>query len=258
MDEIPNKTIRVVITSPPYYNYKNYNNSNGKEVGGIKDTYEKYIKDMNEVWKECFKKLIPDGKLCINVPNMKSRKAVEGKSFLYPIVADITKSCIDLGFIFFDEIIWVKGKANAGALNGKPLFGSYPYPPNFKILDSIQESILIFKKEGDIKKVDKEIKEKSKLTKKEWLDYTQGVWFIPGESQGNGHCAVFPLEIPHRLIKLYSFVGDTVLDPFLGSGTTLKACNFLKRNGIGYEINPDYKKLIENKINSAQQRLDNL
>jgi site-specific DNA-methyltransferase (adenine-specific) len=255
MSEVEDNTIRLVITSPPYYNYKDYQNKTDEQIGGIKHTYERYISDLKDVWKECFRKLIPGGKLCINVPNMKSRKAVEGESFLYPIIADVTKSCLSLGYIFFDEIIWVKGNANAGALGGKPLFGSYPYPPNFKILDSIQEDILIFKKPGEEKKIDKEIKEKSKLTKREWIDFTNGVWMIQPEKQDKGHCAVFPIEIPHRLIKLYSFVGEKILDPFLGSGTTLLACKLLERNGVGYEINKDYKPIIDKKINLSQQKL---
>ena len=246
MDEVKNNSVACIITSPPYYNYKDYKIK--EQIGGVSDTYTQYISDLKKVWRECKRKLLPNGKLCINAPNMKSRKAIEGESFLYPIVADITKSCIKLGMVFSDEIIWVKGKANAGALGGKPLFGSYPYPPNFKILDSIQESILIFRKKGKPRKIPLDIKEKSKLSKNQWLEYTQGVWSIPPEHQNQGHSAVFPVEIPRRLIQLYSFVGDIVLDPFLGSGTTLQACKELERNGIGYEINKNYKKLIDQKL----------
>lgn len=250
MAEIENESVACVITSPPYFNYKNYETVGEIEgtVGHISDSYTKYISDLTDVFAECLEKLIPNGKLCVNIPNMKSRKSIEGVSFLYPIIADVTKSCIELGYYFSDEIIWVKGKANAGALNGKPLFGSYPYPPNFKILDSIQESILIFRKKGNPRKFTKEVKEKSKLSKEQWIQYTQGVWHIPPEHQNKGHCAVFPIEIPKRLIQLYTFVGDTVLDPFLGSGTTLKACGELERNGIGYEISESYKEIINNKL----------
>jgi len=256
MEEIEDNSVACVITSPPYFNYKDY--GNGIEIKGMigneNDNYNSYISDIVYVFKECHGKLIPNGKLCINIPNMKSRKAIEGVSFLYPIIADITKACIDIGFYFSDEIIWVKGNANMGALNGKPLFGSYPYPPNFKILDSIQESILIFRKKGNPRKFTKDVKEKSKLSKEQWLQYTQGVWHIPPEHQNKGHCAVFPIEIPKRLIQLYTFVGDAVLDPFLGSGTTLKACNELNRRGIGYELNDMYEPIIKNKL--SENKLD--
>lgn len=257
MREIKDNSIACVVTSPPYFNYKDY--GNGIEVKGMigdkNDSYESYITDVVAIFKECHEKLIPNGKLCINISNMKSRKSIEWVSFLYPIIADITKGCIDIGFYFSDEIIWVKGNANMGALNGKPLFGSYPYPPNFKILDSIQESILIFRKKGNPRKFTKDVKEKSKLSKEQWLQYTQGVWHIPPEHQNKGHCAVFPIEIPKRLIQLYSFVDDIILDPFLGSGTTLKACKELSRYGVGYELNREYESIIKDKLQVNQSTI---
>jgi len=244
MDKVKDSSIACIITSPPYFDYKDYG---GNGIDKSK-SYNEYIELLSQVFRECFKKLRSDGKLCVNITNMKSRFSVEKKSFLYPIIADVTKKCIEIGYIFFDEIIWVKGSANAGALGGKPLFGSYPYPVNPKILDSIQESILIFKKSGSPVKIEKNIKELSKLTKEEWKEYTKGVWYIPPKHQNNGHPAVFPIEIPLRLIKMYSFVGDTILDPFLGSGTTLNACLQTGRNGIGYEINKSFKSLIDKNI----------
>lgn len=171
---------------------------------------------------------------------MKSRKKIEKDSFLYPIVPDVVKLMLGLGFKFFDEIIWVKGWANNGALKGKPLFGSYPYPPTPKILDSIFENILIFKKPGK-RTVEKEIKEKSKLTKEEWMEYTRGIWVINPDRSAH-HPAVFPIDIPIRLIKLYCFTEDVVYNPFAGSGTTLIASAFCNRNSIGLEITPEFQK----------------
>jgi len=246
MDRVENNSIACIITSPPYFNYKTYGaNGIGESV-----LYDDYIESLSLIFKECLKKLRPDGKLCVNVTNMKSRHSVEKKSFLYPIVADIIKRCIEIGYIFFDEIIWVKGGANAGALKGKPLFGSYPYPPTPKILDSIQETILIFKKPGKPVKMERDIKEASRLSATEWREYTKGVWHIPAEHQKKGHPAVFPIEIPLRLIKMYSFVNDTILDPFLGSGTTLMACLKTQRNGIGYEINKSFASIINKNIHA--------
>jgi DNA modification methylase len=178
---------------------------------------------------------------------MKSRTSVEKDSFLYPIVADTILIMQDVGFKFFDEIIWVKGNANNGALKGKPLFGSYPYPPTPKILDSIFENILIFKKSGKRYHPPKEIKEKSKLTKEEWVAYTKGIWFI-GPDRNSKHPATFPIEIPLRLIKMYSFIGETVLDPFAGTGTTIVASVMLDRKGVGYELNREYEKEFSEKL----------
>lgn len=233
----PKEEIHLVVTSPPYFNYKNYGPSSGLDK--ITD-YREYLEGIKEVFQKVYKSLVPGGTVCINIANMKSRRAVEGQSFLYPIVADIIKLMLEIGFVFFDEIIWVKGYGNNGALKGKPLFGSYPYPPTPKILDSIFENILIFKKKGK-RTVTKEVKELSKLTKQEWIEYTRGIWFVEPDRKAK-HPAAFPLEIPLRLIKLYSFVGDLVYDPFVGTGTTLIACYILKRKGIGIEINPEFLK----------------
>lgn len=124
--------------------------------------------------------------------------------------------------------------------------GSYPYPPN-GMIEIDYEFILVFKKPGTMKEVPKEIKEISKLTKEEWKEYFTGHWKFGGEKQIN-HEAMFPEELPKRLIKMYSFVGDTVLDPFVGSGTTVKVALELKRNAIGYEINEDFVETIKEKI----------
>jgi DNA modification methylase len=248
MSELNNNTISLIVTSPPYFNYIEYG---GKGIG-IENVYHEYLENVKRVFKESFRVLINGGTFIINITNMKSRKKIEKKSFLYPIVADTIKIMTDLSYIFFDEIIWVKGNANNGALKGKPLFGSYPYPPTPKILDSIFENILIFKKEGKEKdRYSKEIKEVSKLTKEEWRDYTKGVWFIEPDRKAK-HPATFPIEIPKRLIKLYSFKNELILDPFSGTGTTLLAAKLLGRKGIGYEISNTYLEEIKEKFNSVK------
>ena len=243
MSEVDNESVALVVTSPPYYNYIEY----GETGIGTEESYKDYLSNVTKVFKECHRALIPGGKFCINVTNMKSRKNVEGKSFLYPIVSDIIKLMAGLEFIFFDEIVWIKGDANNGALGGKPLFGSYPYPPTPKILDSIFENILIFKKEGKLKeRVSVEIKQASKVSKNDWQIYTKGIWTFPPD-RISGHPASFPIELPKRLIKLYSFKSELILDPFLGTGSTIVAADILGRMGVGYEIFKDYKKYIKEK-----------
>ena len=243
MSEVMDESVNLIITSPPYFEYKDYGS---KRQIGFGSTFEEYIEDLKLVLKEIARVLAPDGKFCINVPNPYSHTKKEGRRFVYPLIPQITLECNKLGIDLFDEIIWVKANANAGALNGKPLFGSYPYPTNFCILKSMFENILVFKKLGK-RQVSKSVKLKSKVTVDEWREYTKGVWFIPAIKQ-TSHIAMFPEELPRRLIKLYSFVDDVVLDPFLGSGTTLKAVKELNRKGIGYEINKDYSKIIIDKI----------
>ncbi|MDQ6757215.1 MAG: site-specific DNA-methyltransferase [Bacteroidota bacterium] len=244
MDHVKDETVALVVTSPPYFNYIDY----GKVGIGTEKLYEEYLNNIEAVFIQCFKKLIPDGKMIINVTNMKSRKEVEGTSFLYPILSDIIVIMKRLGFIFFDEIVWIKGNANNGALQGKPLFGSYPYPPTPKILDSIFENILVFKKPGKQLKTrfTKEIKQLSKVTKEDWMVITKGIWHIEPDRISN-HPASFPIELPRRLIKVYSFVGEKILDPFAGTGTTVMAAIQLGRIGIGYEIFAPYEKFIKQK-----------
>jgi len=142
-------------------------------------------------------------------------------------------------------IIWQK-VTTCNTTGGATIMGSFPYPRN-GIIKLDYEFILIFKKLGDPPKVSREIKEKSKLTTEEWNEYFYGHWNFPGERQDK-HLAMFPEELPKRLIKMFSFVGDTVLDPFLGSGTTCLAAKNLNRNSIGYEINKDFLSAIKEKI----------
>lgn len=251
MPEVDNDTVVLVVTSPPYFNYVAYG-----DIGiGTEENYQGYLINLKKVFEECFRILIPDGKFCINISNMKARKDIEGKSFVYPIVADVTRMFLDIGYIFFDEIVWVKGSANAGALKGKPLFGSYPYPPNPKILDSIFENILIFKKDGRLEnRVDELSKKESIVSKEDWRKYTKGIWqFEP--DRGSDHPASFPIELPTRLIKLYSFKGEMVLDPFVGTGTTVIAADMLGRKGIGYEIYDGYEGFIQKKMDKYINQL---
>jgi len=149
-------------------------------------------------------------------------------------------------------IIWQK-VTTTNTTGGATVMGSFPYPRN-GILKLDYEFILIFKKYGKPPAVSKEIKEKSKLTKEEWNKYFTGHWHFSGEKQDK-HLAMFPEELPKRLIKMFSFIGDTILDPFLGSGTTTLAAKNLHRNSIGYEMNEDFLPVIKEKLEAAQSSI---
>ena len=237
------ESIALTFTSPPYWNFVDYAGSQGV---GYEQSYEDYLDSLSKLFNVVMSKTIAGGRLIVNASNMKSRIAVEGESFVYPIVPDIIDRAKKANFTFFDEIIWVKGSANAGALNGRVLFGSYPYPPTPKILDSIFENIVVFTKPGKRKKVCKEVKERSQLTKEEWRIFTKGIWEVSPDRDPN-HPAAFPMEIAERIIRMYSFTGDLVLDPFAGSGTTLIAAERYNRIGIGFEISRVYEKAVRNK-----------
>jgi DNA modification methylase len=242
MIEIKDETIDLIITSPPYWHIKDY----GK-IGqiGYGQTLHEYLKDLYMVWKECFRVLKPGRRLCINIGDQFARSVIYGRYKIIPLHAEVISQCEKIGFDYMGAIIWQK-KTTMNTTGGAIVMGSYPYPPN-GMIELDYEFILVFKKPGTIEKVPKEIKEISKLTKQEWKDYFAGHWRFGGEKQIN-HEAMFPEELPKRLIKMYSFVGDTVLDPFVGSGTTVKVALELKRNAIGYEINEDFLEIIKEKI----------
>ena len=242
MIEIKNNSIDLIITSPPYWHIKDY------EVEGqigYGQSLHQYLKDLYRVWKECYRILKPGRRLCINIGDQFARSIIYGRYKIIPLHAEFIAQCEDIGFDYMGAIIWQK-KTTMNTTGGANVMGSYPYPPN-GMIEIDYEFILIFKKPGKGKKVSKEIKEKSKLTKEEWKEYFYGHWYFGGAKQ-IGHEAMFPEELPKRLIKMYTFIGDTVLDPFLGSGTTVKVALELNRNAIGYEINKNFLDIIEEKL----------
>jgi site-specific DNA-methyltransferase (adenine-specific) len=242
MGEVKDESVHLVITSPPYWQLKDYG---AKNQIGFNDSYQEYIDNLNKVWKECYRVLHPGCRLCVNIGDQFARAVIYGRYKVIPIRTEITKFCESIGFDYMGGIIWQK-VTTCKTTGGATVMGSYPYPRG-GIIKIDYEFILIFKKLGKDPKPSSEIKEKSKLTQAEWNEYFNGHWNFPGEKQ-SGHIAMFPLELPKRLIKMFSFYGDTILDPFLGSGTTSKAALDLGRSSIGYEINKDFLEAIKDKI----------
>jgi len=242
MQELPNESTHLIITSPPYWQLKDYGSDN--QIG-FNDSYENYINNLNLVWQECARVLHKGCRLCINIGDQFARSVYYGRYKIIPIRTEITKFCEKIGLDYMGAVIWQK-VTTCNTTGGASIMGSFPYPRN-GILKLDYEFILIFKKLGEAPKVNKEIKEKSRLTQKEWNEYFVGHWNFPGEKQDK-HLAMFPEELPKRLIKMFSFVGDTILDPFLGSGTTSLAAKNLARNSIGYEINKNFLPLIKEKL----------
>jgi len=242
MIEVSDESIGLVVTSPPYWNIKDYGI---KGQIGYGQTLHEYLKDLYSVWKECFRILLPGRRLCVNIGDQFARSIIYGRYKVIPLHAEIISQCEDIGFDYMGSIIWQK-KTTMNTTGGATIMGSYPYPPN-GIIEIDYEFILIFKKPGNGNSIPSEIKKESIITKEEWKSYFTGHWNFGGTKQ-IGHEAMFPEELPLRLIKMFTFVGETVLDPFLGSGTTMKAAYMLRRNAIGYEINNDFLKIIKDKI----------
>ncbi|MGO8762083.1 MAG: DNA methyltransferase [Desulfobaccales bacterium] len=242
MTEVEDASIDLVVTSPPYWHIKDYGVPG--QIGYGQSLHE-YLKDLYRTWRECFRVLREGARLCINIGDQFARAAVYGRYKVIPLHAEFINQCEHMGFDFLGAIIWQK-KTTMNTTGGAVVMGSYPFPPN-GIVEIDYEFIQIFKKPGKSKKVAKEIKAASRLTKEEWKEYFAGHWHFGGVRQA-GHEAMFPQELPRRLIKMFTFVGDTVLDPFLGSGTTVKVAIDLGRQGIGYEINDSFVGLIEEKL----------
>jgi len=249
MIEVNDNSIDLVVTSPPYWHIKDYGVEG--QIGYGQSLHE-YLKDLYRVWKECYRVLKPGRRLVINIGDQFARSIIYGRYKVIPLHAEFIAQCEDMGFDYMGSIIWQK-KTTMNTTGGANVMGSYPYPPN-GMIEIDYEFILIFKKPGKSEKISKEIKEKAKLTKEEWREYFYGHWYFGGARQIE-HEAMFPEELPKRLIKMYTFVGDTVLDPFLGSGTTVKAALGLNRNAIGYEINENFLEIIKEKIKMKESLL---
>jgi len=250
MLEVEDESVQLIVTSPPYWSIKNYGTDNQIGYG---QTLHEYLRDLYRVWKESYRVLEPGRRLVINIGDQFARSIIYGRYKIIPLHAEVIAQCEDIGFDYMGSIIWQK-KTTMNTTGGANVMGSYPYPPN-GMVEIDYEYILIFKKPGKSKRVSKEIKEKSRLTKEEWKEFFSGHWYFGGVRQVD-HQAMFPEELPSRVIKMFSYVGETVLDPFLGSGTTAKVALELNRNVIGYEINEDFLQVIEKKLGVDNRKVE--
>ncbi|WP_455392892.1 DNA-methyltransferase [[Eubacterium] cellulosolvens] len=237
--DLPDNSIHLMVTSPPYFDTKMY--SRVPLVGDLGNVHnvDEWFKKISKVWREVYRVLQPGRKAFINIMNLPIRLD-DGRFRTLNLVGKTIDECEKLGFIFKRDIVWHKTNAV------KAHFGTYPYPGGI-LINNMHEFILEFDKpeikgKSKYQHLTKEQKENSKLDKDFWLEIKKSdVWVIAPQGSGDrrDHVAPFPYELPYRLIKAFSYVGETVLDPFVGSGTTLLATCDLKRNGVGYELNPE-------------------
>lgn len=249
MIELPDSSVQLIVTSPPYWQLKDYGSE--KQIG-YHHSYQDYINNLNLVWKECYRVLHPGCRMLINIGDQFARAVYYGRYKVIPIRTEIIKFCETIGFDYLGAIIWQK-RTTMNTTGGATVMGSYPYPRN-GIVEIDYEFILILKKIGKPPKVTKERKEASRISKEKWKEYFSGHWYFNGAKQEH-HIAMFPVELPKRAIEMFTFSGETVLDPFMGSGTTSLAAMITNRNSIGYEINKDFLPIIKAKIEGNEPSL---
>jgi len=243
MAEVESGSIQLIITSPPYWVLKKYNDIRG-QLGCIND-YKSFLEELNKVIKECFRVLAEGGRFICVVGDVCLSRKTNGRHQVVPLHSDITLLCRNAGFDNLAPIIWYKIANACYEANTKSTILGKPYEPNAVIKNDI-EFILIQRKPGAYRKVTDEKRRLSYIPRKLHEEWFKQIWDIRGESTRK-HPAPYPLELALRLVRMYSFVGDTILDPFLGTGTTTVAAMEAGRNSIGYEIDPAYLGMAKNR-----------
>ncbi len=236
---LPDESVHLVVTSPPYWNLKRYN-ENPNQLGHIAD-YETFLAELEKVWRHVYRVLVPGGRLVCVVGDVCVARREFGRHLVFPLHADICVMCRRIGFDNLNPIIWHKiANASYEVQNGSKFLGK-PYEPNAIIKNDI-EFILMQRKPGGYRKPTEAQRRASMISRSEFDAWFRQIWTIPGASTKQ-HPAPFPLELATRLVRMFSFVGDTVLDPFCGTGTTLVAAMRTGRNSIGVEIDPEYCRI---------------
>jgi DNA modification methylase len=248
---LPDESAHLVVTSPPYWNLKRYN-ENPDQLGHIED-YEAFLNELKQVWQHAHRVLVPGGRLVCVVGDVCVSRRRFGRHLVFPLHADICVLCRRIGFDNLNPILWHKiANASYEVANGSKFLGK-PYEPNAIIKNDI-EFILMQRKPGGYRKPSDEQRRESMIDKKDFGQWFQQIWNIPGASLKN-HPAPFPLELASRLVRMFSFTGDTVLDPFCGSGTTMVAALRYGRNSIGIEIDPEYCRMAARYLKAESQDL---
>jgi DNA modification methylase len=248
LDWIPNESVHLVVTSPPYWTLKEYNDTPG-QLGHVAE-YEQFLDELDRVWRHVFRILVPGGRLVCVVGDVCLSRREHGRHYVMPLHADISVRCRRIGFDNLNPIIWLKiANASLEVENGSRFLGK-PYEPN-AIIKSDIEFILMQRKPGGYRSPTEAQRKMSMISKEDFDRWFQQTWSVTGASTRH-HPAPFPLELADRLVRMFSFVGDTVCDPFAGTGTTLAAAANARRNAIGVEIDPQYVAIAERRVLDAK------
>jgi DNA modification methylase len=244
------RSVELVVTSPPYWDLKRYGDDHdGAQLGHVADR-DQFLRELNLVWRACYDALVPGGRMCVVVGDVCRSRKEHGRHVVEPLHAFLQVECQRLGFDPLAPIIWSKiaNMATEVEGNGAGFLGK-PYEPNAIIKNDI-EFILLFRKPGGYRHPTAEQRLRSLIEKEDHKQWFQQIWSdVPGEVQ-RGHPAPFPAEVARRLIGMFSFVGDTVLDPFAGTGNTVAAAMEMGRSSIGVELEPRYFELAKRRLHA--------
>lgn len=249
MTPLADESAHLVVTSPPYWTLKQYN-QHPHQLGHIED-YEAFLDELDRVWRECFRVLVPGGRLVCVVGDVCLARRKHGRHFVMPLHADITVRCRKIGFDNLNPILWLKISNAVFEANTSSKFLGKPYEPNAIIKNDV-EFILMQRKPGGYRQPTDRQRELSKIPKTDFRDWCQQTWTLTGASTRE-HPAPFPLELAQRLVRMFSFVEDTVLDPFAGTATTMLAASQSGRHSIGYEVDPAYFDIAARRLDEARQ-----
>ena len=248
MSEVVDDSVALVVTSPPYWTLKKYPD-HPDQLGDVLD-FELFGKELTRAWDECFRVLVPGGRLCVNVGDVTLSRRRHGRHRVLPLHANILIHAQECGFDALTPIFWHKRTNLTTEISGDTYFLGKPYEPN-GIIKSEIEYILLLRKPGAYRKPTLRQRELSRIAKEDYHAWYRAVWDDFGGASSPGHPAPFPLELPNRLIRMFSFVGDPVLDPFVGSGTTCLAAAQAGRDSVGYDIEESYLDLAERRLRRA-------
>lgn len=255
LEWIDDESIHLVVTSPPYFNLKKYND-NRNQLGDI-HKYECFHDELDRVWEHCYRILVPGGRLVCNVGDVcVARRKNKGRHHVWPLHADISVRARRIGFDYLTPILWHKianvsfeSEGNGAGFLGKP------YEPNAIVKNDV-EYILMLRKHGAYRQPTDEQRASSRLTREEQSEWFRPIWTGLTGASTRIHPAPYPTELAYRLIRMFSFTGDTVLDPFVGTGTTIIAAMNANRNSIGVEIDPEYFALASKRIQRQVDQAD--
>lgn len=250
MAELANPaSVHLVVTSPPYWTLKEYEGEAGDRQLGHLVEYQAFQDELDKVWRRCWDLLVPGGRMCVVVGDVCLSRRKVGRHLVMPLHADISVRCSAIGFDYLTPILWYK-IANAATEvegNGSPFLGK-PYEPNAIVKNDV-EYILMFRKPGGYRSPTPEQRLLSLIEKESHARWFRAIWTdVPGSSRARGHPAPFPVELAYRLVRMFSFTGDTVLDPFLGTGTTTEAAIRAGRSSVGYEVEPSYVQMVRQRF----------